>query len=351
MSSRDERVSTQLDGAVLDRLWDAMNRGIAPVVGSDRSASFEAAETIRLVLQHDDAPALDLRSQNAIWTTITAAAQAPDVSIERQPGHAFAETVLSLLQRGIRQTAIGVIGGMLMGFIVIGGGLRVLMRLAAMLTDTDGHRMVTENGNTVGAITLEGTLALMIFVGLPFGVVGGVLLMVVRPWLPSNGWLRYALVGLVGFALTGATVLDYGHNPDYERFGILGMNICLFTLLPVLFGITALPLLDRLDRYLPYELPSGFASRKQAAASVAMIVLALPIVLIVPAAIGIPPLGLLLALPAIRFVGDWWARSAATRPLRQKREAWGVLAGRIALAIPLLVGLLLTAQAVGRLAN
>ncbi|HET9660349.1 MAG TPA: hypothetical protein VFP05_08455 [Thermomicrobiales bacterium] len=349
MSSRDEPRSLPLDGAALDRLWDTMQRGLVPVAGRNGSASIDAAETISLLRKHDDAPGLDRLQQDAIWRTIAAATVAPAaISAEREPNHAGIAPAVRLLQRAIRQIAIGVLGGMLVGFVVLGGGLRLLMRLAAMMTDTGGYRMVTDNGNAVGDITLGGTLSLMIFVGLPFGAMGGVVLMMVRPWLPASGCWRYVMAGAIGFAVTGSTVLDHGDNPDYQRFGILGLNVCLFTILPVLFGITVLPILDWLDGRIPRELPGRGAGW---IASVAMIVLALPIVLIVPAAVGIPPVGLLLALPVVKILADRWSSHAATRPLRQQREAWGLLAGRVALAVPSLIGLLLTVQAISRLTN
>lgn len=349
MSSRDE---PQLDGAALDRLWDAMNRDIAPVAGRNASASIDAAETIALLRRHDDAPALDPFHQDAIWSSIAAGALQPVARpVSHEPSHVRVAAVTRLLQHAIRQIAIGVLGGMLVGFVVLGGGLRLLMRLAAMLTETGGHRMVTDNGNVVGDVTLEGTLAIMVFVGIPFGAMGGIVLMVVRPWLPASGWWRSIVAGAIGFAVASSTVLDRGDNPDYKRFGILGLNVCLFTILPVLFGIAVLPLLDWLDRRIPRELPGRGSGWTASMASAMLIVLALPAVFIVPAAVGIPPIGLLLALPVMKILVDWWSSHAATRPLRQQREAWGLWAGRVALAIPSLIGLLLTVQAIDRLTN
>jgi hypothetical protein len=238
---------------------------------------------------------------------------------------------------------------MLVGIVVLGGGLRVLMRLAAMLTDTGGNRMMTENGNVVGEITMGGTLSLLIFVGLPFGALGGVIVMMVRPWLPVSGWVRYVLTGVIGFALAGSTVLDHGDNSDYRKLGIFGLNVCLFTTLPFLFGIAVLPVLDRLDRRIPRDLPGRSLEWRPLIGSVALIFLALPIIAIVPAVFGTPPLGLILALPLVKVGTDYWSGHAATRGLQRRREHWGLQLGRVALAVPSLVGLLLIVQAIGRL--
>ena len=287
-----------------------------------------------------------------LWNTIAAATLAPAAApIERAPVDSALQTLRQLVRSAIRQIAIGVLGGMLVGFLVLGGGLRLMMRVSAMLSDTGGNRVLTENGNVVGEITLGGTLSLMLFVGLTFGAMGGVIVMAVRPWLPAGGWSRYLLAGAIGFAVASPAVLQRGDNPDYKRFGILGLNICLFTILPFLFGIAVLPVLDTLDRRISKTLPGGFFKGADTIKSIALIFFALPILIILPAAIGSPPVGLLLALPVVRVIADVWSRHAKTRALQRRRETWGLYAGRVALAIPALIGLLLTAQAIGRLTS
>ena len=58
------------------------------------------------------------------------------------------------------------------------------MRLAALLVP-DSVGAFTENGNRIGDITVGGTLALIVFIGLFFGAVAGSLWVVLRPWLPA----------------------------------------------------------------------------------------------------------------------------------------------------------------------
>ena len=42
----------------------------------------------------------------------------------------------------------------------------------------------TENGNQVGDVTLDGTLGLVGFVGVPTGILAGLIVFAVRRWLP-----------------------------------------------------------------------------------------------------------------------------------------------------------------------
>jgi hypothetical protein len=350
MSSRDDL--SQLDAASLDRLWDAMNRQIVPVPGRRASASTDAAETIARVQRLDDAPRLEPSELDALWSTIAAATIAPTVNPQRAGSvRSVASTTATLLQTAIRQSAIGILGGMLVGFLVLGGGLRLLMRLSAMMTDTGGYRTMTQDGNVVGEVTLGGTLSLMLFVGAAFGALGGTIVMAVRPWLPKARWRRYLLAGAIGFAVAGPSVLEHGDNPDYQRFGLLGLNICLFTILPLLFGIAVLPVLDALDRRVPPELPGRSRTWPDLMKSAGLIVLALPMIAIVPAAIGTPPVGVLMLLPVVRVLADRWSDHAPTRLLERQRAARGEFLGRVLLATPCLIGLMLTAQAVGRLTS
>lgn len=138
-------------------------------------------------------------------------------------------------------TLAGVLAG-----IVVGGLLgRVVMRISGF---TAGPALVgvrTSNGNVVGDITFEGTLALVLFVGVPVGLVGGVLYAAVEPWVrrlrPWHG-LVYGAGVLVAL---GFTVLDPS-NVDFGRFGIAPLNVAMFAALFLVFGVLIGWLFDRL---------------------------------------------------------------------------------------------------------
>jgi len=137
-------------------------------------------------------------------------------------------------------TLAGVISG-----IFVGGLLgRVVMRIAGFAAGPGLVGSFTANGNRVGDITVAGTAAIVLFVGLSSGLIGGVLYAVIEPWLrrlrPWHG-LAYgtALLGAFGF-----TVLDPS-NLDFRRFGSAPLNVAMFAGLFLLFGVTTALLFDR----------------------------------------------------------------------------------------------------------
>jgi hypothetical protein len=69
-----------LDPAALDRLWDAMNRQIAPVGGRTASPSLDAADTIGRLIDRDDAPHLAARDIDLVWASI-AAVTLPEMAV------------------------------------------------------------------------------------------------------------------------------------------------------------------------------------------------------------------------------------------------------------------------------
>ena len=113
----------------------------------------------------------------------------------------------------LREMARGGLAGLLVGLVVGGLGGRLLMRVAAVL-EPDAAGLRTENGNVIGAITFDGTLALLVFGGLLTGVIIGALWVVIRPWLPRRPLVR-ALVAMPICIAMGTTLLIQDTNPDF----------------------------------------------------------------------------------------------------------------------------------------
>jgi hypothetical protein len=144
-----------------------------------------------------------------------------------------------------RQVGTTALAGVITGIIV--GGLlgRIVMRVAGF---TAGPALVgafTANGNRVGEITFAGTAAIVVFVGLSAGLVGGVMYAALEPWLrrlrPWHG-LAYG-AGL--FATFGFLVVD-PTNLDFRRFGSPALNVAMFAALFLVFGVVIAWLFDRL---------------------------------------------------------------------------------------------------------
>lgn len=142
-----------------------------------------------------------------------------------------------------RHVGTASLAGIIAGLVV--GGLlgRVVMRVSGF---TAGPAMVgvrTSNGNRVGDITFDGTLGLVLFVGLASGLVGGIVYAVVESWLrrvrPWHG-LSY---GVALFLAYGFFVLD-PFNFDFRRFGVAALNVAMFAALFVIFGVVTAWLFD-----------------------------------------------------------------------------------------------------------
>lgn len=188
------------------------------------------------------------------------------------------------------------LAGVLAG-VVVGGLLgRVVMRISGF---TAGPALVgvhTANGNRVGDITFEGTLALVLFTGLASGLVGGVIYAVVEPWLrrvrPWHG-VAYGAALLLAF---GFTVLDPS-NFDFKRFGVPALNVAMFAALFVIFGVAIAWLFDALGAL---RARTGTAARAvDILAWLALVLAVTAVVLFVGGAAGLDPLTAIVILAAL----------------------------------------------------
>lgn len=148
--------------------------------------------------------------------------------------------------------------GALVGLLVAGVGGRVAMRISGALTDPALAGQETANGNLLGAITFGGTAALVVFVGLFAGVLGGVAWAALRPWFAPLGRWRGLAFGLYGLGLAGSGVIDM-NNFDFQRFGPVALNIALFASLFVLFGLLVVPVERRVEQLSRDPRRSAFA--------------------------------------------------------------------------------------------
>jgi hypothetical protein len=80
---------------------------------------------------------------------------------------------VTALARLARHVGIAALAGVLTG-IVVGGLLgRIAMRVSGLMSRPELIGARTENGNRVGDVTFDGTLGLVVFVGVASGLVGG----------------------------------------------------------------------------------------------------------------------------------------------------------------------------------
>jgi hypothetical protein len=146
------------------------------------------------------------------------------------------------LEQVTRVLAAAGIAGVLVG-VPAGLLARVVMKLSALAAGPSAAGVHTENGNVVGALTADGTLALVIFAGLaPVGA-GAILYVAVRPWFVSLGRWRGLAFGLYLLALAGPIGLD-PVNGDFSRFGPAPLNVAMFAALFLAVGAVLVPVAE-----------------------------------------------------------------------------------------------------------
>ena len=141
----------------------------------------------------------------------------------------------------IRGIALSGLAGAIAGVLVLGVGGRLVMFVSRLLHPEAMGRM-TEGGNRIGEFTLEGTIALLVFVGLGFGLLGGVIWVLVREWIPRKA----SIVGAGAVGIGGTFVID-GDNIDFFILEGPFLDVILLLGLVFLFGVTVFRIDAMLD--------------------------------------------------------------------------------------------------------
>ena len=260
-----------------------------------------------------------------------------------------------MVARFFRAAGIGSLAGALSGLIAGGIGGRLAMRLVAIVAGPDKVGVTTDNGNRVGDITVEGTVALILFGGVFAGILGGLAYEAVRPWFVTFGRWRGPIFGLALLASVGSVVID-PDNIDFRRFGSPALNTFLFALLFILYGVVLIPIEERLRRAVP-ELPTPPRGIWATIAEAAVILALLPAGLLVVSGIvelvslargpldasAIGPL-LILLMVLIVLALRW--RLEAREGTANAHRGVGAL-GYAVLAVPIAVGAVESVGAIG----
>ncbi|MGI9666005.1 MAG: hypothetical protein ACR2N2_02730 [Acidimicrobiia bacterium] len=153
-----------------------------------------------------------------------------------------------------RHVSAGAFSGLITGIVVGGFGGRVFMRIAGAAAGDRAQGSFTEAGFIVGEVTVGGTIALMLFIGIFVGVAASLFYLIFQPWLSWAGRFRGVVYGVMLFAIGSAT--SDMMNPDNIDFLILGNGGLLVALLFglfVLFGVVQDALFRLADRTMPGE--------------------------------------------------------------------------------------------------
>jgi hypothetical protein len=205
--------------------------------------------------------------------------------------------------RVLRGTGIGLVGGFWAGALVTGPAIRLVMRLLAVTGDDAAQGRTTEADEVVGVISVDGTIGLIIFGGLFAGLLSGFVYAAVRPWLPA-GRLGGVVFGALHL-LIAATRIDplRPANPDFDIVGPGWLSVATFGAACLLHGMAVAAIANRYSQTMPPPVPDRVGWLK------AIVPLALPLLVALPAVVFMAPVLLVMALivllsqirPVVRF--------------------------------------------------
>ena len=208
----------------------------------------------------------------------------------------------------------GVLAGLLCGALIGGLGGRLAMFLLRLTSSDSLHGLQTDDDFTIGSFT-GATFFLVILTALA-GVLGGLLYMGVRSWLPKP-W-RATLFGLFG-ATVGGTLVIRPDGIDFTALEPLSLAVALFVILPATYGAILSVVTERLLN-VPRLQRGGWRW-------VAVLPLLLPALVTGPFGLGL--LVISAAMVAMNRTGQ------VTRLWRSTPVTW---AGRIAFAAAIVAG-------------
>lgn len=154
-------------------------------------------------------------------------------------------------RRYVWYVTVAVVSGLGSGLLLAGAGGRLAMRLLAATAGDAAQGRLTEADETVGEITVGGTIGFIVFTALFLGGASGALHLLVRRWLPHGRLGGVAFGGLLLVLL--ATRIDplRAGNPDFEIVGRSRLAVAVFAALVVAHGMLVAALAGRYSRSLP----------------------------------------------------------------------------------------------------
>jgi DNA-directed RNA polymerase specialized sigma24 family protein len=131
--------------------------------------------------------------------------------------------------------------GFLTGAVVGGIGGRLAMFVLRLTSDPALRGLKTDDDFTIGIFS--GATLFLVIVTAGLGLIGGLVYLVVRAWLPqlARPWIFGGLTGIVG----GAQVIRPG-GIDFTLLEPLSLAIAMFIVLPAAYGVAVSLLAERL---------------------------------------------------------------------------------------------------------
>jgi hypothetical protein len=207
-----------------------------------------------------------------------------------------------VVRRYLRDVNLAVVAGLGAGILAAGAGGRLVMRLLAVTAGDDAQGRVTEADQVVGRISVNGTIAFVVFTALFLGSATGAVYLLLRRWLPAGraGGPAYGALLLI-LAGTRLEPLRQG-NVDFDLVGPGWLSVVAFAVLVVFHGMLVAALAGRASRAVPL-----LAREPRAIAAHGPLLLLVPLVPVVLAVVVVGMLAVLVTR-ARPVVAAWQAR-------------------------------------------
>lgn len=144
-----------------------------------------------------------------------------------------------------------VLAGIAAGVLAAGPGGRLIMRLLAITSSDSAQGRITEAEEVVGAVTLGGTIILVVFAGAFSGMATVGLWVMLRRWLPSRR-LGALVLGVLLLTLVSTRLEPLRpDNPDFDLVGPSGLAVATFIALAFFHAFVVVAFVGRFSRALP----------------------------------------------------------------------------------------------------
>lgn len=156
----------------------------------------------------------------------------------------------------LRALRVIVVAGIPVGVLVGGFGGRLAMLLLRATSDDSVRGVTSDDGFTIGRLTIAGTYSLLL-IGAAVGILGAAVYRLVAPRLIGPTWFRRLTVALAAGAVVGA-MLVHADGVDFVVLTPTWLAIGSFVALPAAFGWCIAAAVDRVGAA---PLPGSVARR------------------------------------------------------------------------------------------
>jgi hypothetical protein len=188
------------------------------------------------------------------------------------------QSAVAAAQDAVRSVATVLAAGLVAGFLVVGLGGRLVMRVLGATSGDRAQGRLTEADEVVGEITFGGSLGFVLFVGLLVPAGASLLYLAFRRFLPGPAWIGGLIFGLLLLATFGVDDPLSSDNVDFKILAPLPLAVTLVVVTALLFGVTFAALAARLDQRMGLIAEPGW---KNKIAYLSLIALVFPLFLMV----------------------------------------------------------------------